>query len=595
MAAGTHDYLKQPDPWFATDEAKTIAANILSYQSDYGGWPKNMDLTAAPFAGQRVDLVGEFKPIFDNGATTDEVRFMARMFRATRDERYLRAVENGIDYILIAQYPTGGWPQSYPPDAQYHRHITYNDDSMVRIMLLLQEVANADAFGFLDADRRRAVQSAFQRGIECIVKCQIKVNDRLTAWCAQHDEIDLAPRPARRFELVSLSGAESVSIVKLLMSLKQPSPDVVRAIEAAVAWFESARIEGWRVVEHPEEKGTGQNWEAIKDPTAAPLWARFYDIATNAPLWSDLDSKPRLGMENIGWARHGYRWTGNWAQPLIEKDYPAWKAKLAKTGTGPSAPPWQPKVRIALAGDSTVKDEGGWGFGFKKRLSAEVLCENFAGGGQSSKSFRETGQWQKTLACKPAYVLIQFGHNDGPGKGPNRETDPATTYTENLVRFIAEAREAGAQPVLVTSLARRIFENDGKLRGELAPYVEAARKVAAEQHVPLIDLYARSVELVEKLGPAGVEPFEPKILPKPPTTEPAPTAAEVPVPPKPAPAADIDIPAPSAKPRHDGTHLTARGSLEFGAIVAEELSRVLPETRVGLKPALPKSSAENKP
>ncbi len=585
MAAGTHDLLKKPDPWFATDEAKTIAANILSYQSDYGGWPKNMDLTAAPFAGQPVDLVGEFKPIFDNGATTDEVRFMAQMFRATKDVRYLRAVENGIDYILIAQYPTGGWPQSYPPDKEYHRHITFNDGAMVRIMLLLQEIANSEAFDFLDGDRRRAVQSAFQRGIECIVKCQIKVSGKLTGWCAQHDEIDFSPRPARRFELASISGAESVGVVKLLMSLERPGPEIVRAIEAAVAWFESARIEGWRVVRRPEGKGETNHFEATKDPTAGPLWARFYDLATNQPIFSGLDSKPWLGMENIGRARGIYAWTGRWAQALLEKDFPTWKAQLAKTGPGPATPAWQPKVRIALAGDSTVTDGGGWGFGFKKRLGADVLCENFAGGGQSSKSFRDTGQWQKALAAKPAYVLIQFGHNDMPGKGPNRETDPATTYAENLARFVAEAREAGAQPILVTSLARRIFQPDGKLRGELAPYTEAARKVAAEQQVPLIDLYARSIELVEKLGPAGVDPFEPRILPKPraepiaaPPSEPATAIATKPK------ADDIDLPAPSATPRRDGTHLNARGSIEFGAIVAEELRRVLPETQPLFRP-----------
>jgi len=591
MAAGTSDFLKKPEQWFATDEAKTIATNILSYQSDYGGWPKNMDLTAAPFAGQSVDLVGEFKPIFDNGATTDEVRFMARMFQATKETRYLRAVENGIDYILIAQYPTGGWPQSYPPDVAYHRYITFNDNAMVRIMSLLHEIVESDTFGFLDADRRRAVRSAFRRGIECIVKCQISVDGKLTAWCAQHDEIDLSPQPARRFELVSLSGAESVGIVKLLMSLDRPSPEIVRAIDSAVAWFESARMDGWRVVEHPEDKGEGRNWEAIKDPAAGPMWARFYHIGTNQPLFSDLDSKPRFGLENIGWARHGYRWTGNWAQALIEKDYPAWKAKLAKAEPGPVVPPWQPKVRIALAGDSTVTDSAGWSFGFKKRLAADVLCENFAGGGQSSKSFRDSGRWQKTLACKPAYVLIQFGHNDMPGKGPQRETDPSTTYAENLTRFIVEARAADAKPILVTSLARRIFQPDGKLRGELAPYAEAARKVAAEQHVPLIDLYARSIELAEKLGPAGVEPFNPKILPKP-STEPASVPSEDPAALKPAPAVDIDVPAPSAKPRRDGTHLTARGSIEFGAIVAEELVRVLPETKIDLKPALQPSSTE---
>src|SRR5207249_4453211 len=148
VQAETRDFLKKPAAWFATEEAKTIAANILSYQSDYGGWPKNMDLTAEPFDGPPGDLVGDFKPIFDNGATTDEVRFLARMYRATDEDLYLRAVEAGIDYILIAQYPTGGWPQAYPPDSQYHRHITFNDDAMVRIMSLLQEIDQSDAFAF---------------------------------------------------------------------------------------------------------------------------------------------------------------------------------------------------------------------------------------------------------------------------------------------------------------------------------------------------------------------------------------------------------------------------------------------------------------
>jgi pectate lyase len=579
VAAETRDFLKKPEAWFASDEAKTVATNILSYQSDYGGWPKNLDLTAAPFAGEPVDLVGEFKPIFDNGASTDEVRLLAKMYLATKDVRYLRAVEGGIDYVLVAQYPTGGWPQSYPPDRLYHRHITFNDNTMVRAMELVREVAESDTFAFVDADRRRAARSAFRRGIECIVKCQISVDGKLTAWCAQHDEIDLSPRPARAFELASLSGAESVGIVRLLMSLERPSPEVARAVEAAIAWFASARIQGWRVSEEPEGSAPGNNFTAVKDATAEPLWARFYDLKTEQPLFSDLDSKPRLGMENIGWARRGYRWTGNWPRPLLDRDFPAWKARLSGSGPGPALTRWQPRVRIALAGDSTVTDSAGWGFGFKKRIAPDVLCENFAGGGQSSKSFRGTGQWEKTLASKPAYILIQFGHNDMPGKGPNRETDPATTYAENLARFVAEARDAGAQPILVTSLARRIFERDGKLRGELAPYAEAARKVAAEHHVPLIDLYARSIALAEKLGPAGVAPFEPKVLPTP-AIEPTTDGAAAPA--KPA-APDLDSTTPGAQARRDGTHLNARGSIEFGAIVAEELRKMLPETGPYLK------------
>jgi lysophospholipase L1-like esterase len=228
-----------------------------------------------------------------------------------------------------------------------------------------------------------------------------------------------------------------------------------------------------------------------------------------------------------------------------------------------------PKVKIALAGDSTVTDTAGWALGFKKHLKPEVECENFAKGGQSSKSFRDSGWWKKTLEWKPDYVLIQFGHNDMPGKGPNRETDPSTTYSENLTRFVKEARAAGAKPILVTSLARRIFEQDGKLRGELQPYADAMQKVATEQKVPVIDLFTRSKALVEKLGPAGVAPFEPIIQPKPAT--PAAGAAAK------AKTADIDFPAATDQPRHDGTHLNERGSMEFGAIVAEELGRVEPD------------------
>ncbi|MEZ0385667.1 MAG: pectate lyase [Verrucomicrobium sp.] len=590
-AASTRDFLKKPEAWFATEEASGIAASILSYQSDFGGWPKNLDLTDSPFKGRREELVGELKPIFDNGATTDEIRFLARMFKATGNAAYARAVQNAIDYILIAQYPTGGWPQSYPPDTQYHRHITFNDDTMVRIMTLLQEITRpgSDAYEFLDPDQRKAVEIAFRRGVECILKCQIKVNGKPTAWCAQHDEIDLSPRPARRFELVSLSGAETVKIVELLMSLPSPSPEVAESVESATAWLQSARIVGWRVAEGPGDEGKGNNFTATSGASAPALWARFYDIETNQPLWSNLDGVRKLGMANIGWARHGYAWTGNWPQTLLEKDYPAWKARLANDGTGPALQLWQPTVRIALAGDSTVTDTAGWGFGFKKAVAAGVLCQNFAGGGQSSKSFRSTGMWAKVLASKPDYVLIQFGHNDMPGKGPNRETDPATTYAENLRRYVRETREAGAKPILVTSLVRRIFNRDGsgQLRGELAPYVEAMKAIAAELQVPLVDLYTLSLNHAVKLGPDGVAPYEPLLPAPPPKAAVSPTAPAVPSPapqtpsaPVPtvasAPAADIDFPAATATLRRDGTHLNVKGSVIYGEIVARELLKILP-------------------
>jgi len=166
-------------------------------------------------------------------------------------------------------------------------------------------------------------------------------------------------------------------------------------------------------------------------------------------------------------------------------------------------------IHIVLVGDSTITDKAGWGKAFADRLVPGVRCANASSGGQSTKSFLHGDRYTKALALHPTHVLIQFGHNDMPGKGPNRETDPKTTYSANLIRFVDEARAAGAQPILVTSIPRRTFKEDGKLVGELAPYVEAMRAVAVDKKVPLVDLYARSVEAIERLGPAASEELGP--------------------------------------------------------------------------------------
>jgi lysophospholipase L1-like esterase len=165
-------------------------------------------------------------------------------------------------------------------------------------------------------------------------------------------------------------------------------------------------------------------------------------------------------------------------------------------------------VYIVLVGDSTVTDSAGWGRAFADLLLPTVRCTNTARGGQSTKSFLDGGYWAKALALHPTHVLIQFGHNDQPGKGPKRETDPGTTYRANLIRYVDEARAAGVRPILVTSLTRRTFR-DGKLVDTLAPYPEAMKAVAAEKHVPLVDLHARSIKAVERLGPVASEDLGP--------------------------------------------------------------------------------------
>ena len=318
-------YLKNAPEWFAGDEAKRIADNIVACQSDLGGWPKNVDTTTVAGDEQK-----NAQPTFDNGATTDELRFLVRIYQATKDEGYRVAFQKGMDYILKAQYPTGGWPQHFPPGTKYNRHITFNDDAMVRLMLFLREIYSSADYAFVDGPRRAAAHEAFDRGIECILKCQIKVDGKLTAWCAQHDELNFSPRPARTYELVSLSGSESVEIVRLLMSLDTPSPEVARAIDGAVAWFETVKLEGIRQIEVPDEKSsTGKNKVIVKDPLAPPKWARFYEIGTNRPMFSDRDGVVKYDLAEIGYERrNGYGWYNDKPLELLTRDYPAWKKKI---------------------------------------------------------------------------------------------------------------------------------------------------------------------------------------------------------------------------------------------------------------------------
>jgi pectinesterase len=168
-------------------------------------------------------------------------------------------------------------------------------------------------------------------------------------------------------------------------------------------------------------------------------------------------------------------------------------------------------ARIVLVGDSTVTDEAGWGLAFRELLTDGVECINASAGGRSSKSFIDEGRWAGALALKGRYYLIQFGHNDQPGRGPERETDPATTYPEYLRRYVDEARAIGATPILVTSLTRRHFDTNGRIVSTLTPYVDAVKTLAAARRVPVIDLHTTSLELAERMGDAAWIAISPRL------------------------------------------------------------------------------------
>jgi PelA/Pel-15E family pectate lyase len=322
---------KSPE-WYKTDEARRVADNLLIYQGTDGGWGKNIDM-AKPLTPEQVDRIEANRDrgtTLDNGATYTQIKFLANMYAATGEKKYYDAYMKGVNFILSAQYPNGGWPQFYPLKGGYSNHITFNDSAMLGAMRILDDIAHGNKpFDSIKDDALKAkCKTAVERGIDCILKCQIVVDGRKTVWCQQHDEVTFKPATARKYELVSLSGSESAGIVRFLMDIDKPSPQVKEAVEAAVIWFDQVKIVGIRQTYVPDANWkTGSNKVHIKDPAAPPSWARFYEIGTNKAMFVDRDGIPKYSIDQIGYERrNGYAWLGSWGQMVLD-GYPEWAAK----------------------------------------------------------------------------------------------------------------------------------------------------------------------------------------------------------------------------------------------------------------------------
>lgn len=325
--------LAQQEQWYGSPEAIRIADNLLLYQFPSGGWPKNIDMA------EKLDVSGKerLKAInhldsstIDNRATYTQLRYLAKVYRATKLARFKESFLKGFDYLINAQYPNGGWPQFYPLREGYYSHITFNDDAMIGVMKLLKDIAEKkSAFAFIDPQRRAKAELAVARGLQCILKCQVRVDGMLTSWCAQHDEYDYSPAKARTYELPSLSGNESVGVIEFLMGIEKPSDEIKSSIQSAVAWFNKVRIKGITVIEVNDSlKPARKDKIVIKDPSAPHMWARFYEIGTNKPFYCSRNGIKRDNLFEISYERRNhYNWLDYWPQRLLEKEYPGWARK----------------------------------------------------------------------------------------------------------------------------------------------------------------------------------------------------------------------------------------------------------------------------
>jgi PelA/Pel-15E family pectate lyase len=321
-----------------TDIAK-IADNILLYQRNNGGWPKNYDMQAI-LTKDQTDSVRKAKTqihtTFDNSTTYTHVEYLAEVYSATKIEKYKEGSLKGINFILKAQFPNGGWPQYYPLEENYSRHITYNDGAMLGVMSTLKRINNNDpAFAFVPVDIRKKTKQAYDKGLECILKTQIISKGRLTAWCQQYDEVTLKPAWARAYEMPSICNGESVAIVMMLMSLDNPDKRIIESVQSSIKWFEESKIYNTKVktVPAPPEESQYKTIRidrvVVADTTAPPIWTRFYEIDTERPLFSDRNSKLLYSMAEVSHERRaGYSWYTYAPQQALAK-YPEWQKKWA--------------------------------------------------------------------------------------------------------------------------------------------------------------------------------------------------------------------------------------------------------------------------
>lgn len=325
---------KLDDAFFQTEEAIRIADNVLLYQQTTGGWPKNIyipaELTAEEHAKAFADKDKVNESTIDNGATSTEIRYLSRAYQATKNEKYKEAALRGIQYLFDAQYDNGGWPQFYPRPKGYYLHITYNDNAMINVMNLLREVYEKKApYTFIPDTVVQKARESFNKGVECILKTQVRQEGKPTVWCAQHDPKTLAPAKARAYELPSLSGQESDDIVLLLMSLPYPSPEIIASVEGAVAWFKKVEMNGLTKEFFTNADGK-KDYRMVSCTDCDPLWARFYDLQTNRPFFCDRDGIKKEELSQIGHERrNGYSWY-NSSGIKVYKKYDKWKSSLQK-------------------------------------------------------------------------------------------------------------------------------------------------------------------------------------------------------------------------------------------------------------------------
>ena len=284
-----NDYVRKDDSWFGTSESIEVADAIVNYQLSDGGWRRKMSDTSATNDWAKSSI--------DSHATWGQVRVLARVYNATGTEKYKTAALKGIDALIKNQYSNGGWPQIFGGSG-YHSQITYTGNAMTGVLLVIRDCAyQTGDFAFIDSTYQAKAQTALEKGVDCILKTQIKSNGKLTGWCQQHDKNTLAPTTGLAHEPAAISCPETVNIVKFLRGIQGKSASVYAAIDAAIEWMYTAKV---------------------TNSSGSTTWARFYDISSNKPVFGDSDGKTYSDISQISSSlQSSYTWYGSWPSNFV--------------------------------------------------------------------------------------------------------------------------------------------------------------------------------------------------------------------------------------------------------------------------------------
>lgn len=345
--------LNQSASYYAGSAALGIAREIVSFQVPSGGWGKNMRRTGVrrlPGQSYIADTINpdsssadgwRYVGTIDNGATITEIRYLAKVQAAQATERdaIRRSIVLGLQYLIAAQYPNGGWPQIYPLAGGYNDAITLNDDAMLNVVRLLRDVgADTDpSFAFVDSALRGRATSAANRGIDWFLARQVTIGGRKTLWGQQYDALTQSPTSARAYEMPALASTESAKIVDFLMTIPRPDARVRAAVHGAADFFTATRLSGKR---YNRSRG------ALEDAGGSDAWSRFYDLGLYNPsasavaqraraLFGDRPDTHRSSSHGLVFGslvsvsldrRTGYAQYGNAAQATMSR-YATWRTQ----------------------------------------------------------------------------------------------------------------------------------------------------------------------------------------------------------------------------------------------------------------------------